>query len=846
MANKFEAWKPFMLSCIAAGVATLVYTIYRLNVHDLGSSYVIFSLITLLFAARIQVQIPSVKSHISVSDTFIFIAILVYGGEAGILLATLDTIFSSFKVSKTRLTYFFNVAVSVVTTASTVWLLRGIFGPLKDLGSGEFTTEYVAAVCLMGLFQYITNSGLVAACVALRAKKPIWKMWKDNFLWTSITYFAGASAAGIVDKLVVNFGLLAFLSALPIVGVVYFTYTTYLKNVESASKQAEQAEHHVKQLSHHIAEQERVSRALKESEEYFRNAFDHAAGMAVINTDGRWMQVNDSLCTMLGYTEEELLMQGFQVITHPGDLGNDLSNLYQLLEKKIPNYQLEKRYCHKFGHTVWVLQSASLVNDADGKARHVIFQIQDISDRKKAEELIHHAAFHDALTGLPNRTLFSDRLSMAVERAKRSPDYEYAVIFVDLDRFKIVNDSLGHSQGDKLLVDLAKRLQSSVRSIDTVARLGGDEFAILMDGVSSIDDATFLAERIQACLNEPFNLDGHHFVSTASMGIAYSKTGYNKPEDVLRDADTAMYLAKSSGKARHQVFNNSMHTSVVHALTIENELRLALEREEIQPYFQPILDLRTGDIVGFEALARWLHPERGLISPADFVPLAEETGLIVPIGLSILSQSCKQLAKWQEEYDAPQLSVSVNLSGKQLHEAKLFDNITNVLIEAKLMPGALKMEITESVVMADTELSVQMIMKLKDIGVQISIDDFGTGYSSLSYLHKIPFDVLKIDRTFVSRMLMDKESRSIVKTITTLASELEKSVIAEGIEEAEQQVMLVEMGCQFGQGYLYSKPIDALSAGQLLASDSPWSEFQTGFFHAHLSDVRTIKACLEM
>ena len=835
-----------MLSCIVAGAVILAYTVARLEFYDLWPSFVIFSAITLIFASRVQVPIPGVKSHISVSDTFIFIAILVYGGNAGILLAAVDTLFSSARVSKTRLTNSFNVSISVVTTFITVWCLRSIFGPLKDLGSAEFTAQYVAAVCLMGLLQYVTNSGMVAMCVAMRAKKPVWRMWKDNFLWTSITYFAGASAAGIVDKLVVNFGLLAVLSALPLVCVVYFTYTTYLKNVASASKQAEQAEDHVKQLSHYIAEQERVSRALKESEEYFRNAFDHAAGMAVINPDGQWAQVNDSLCNMLGYRKDELLAQGFQAITHPGDLGNDLSNLRQLLEKKIPNYQLEKRYCHKLGDTVWVLQSASLVNDADGNARHVIFQIQDISDRKKAEELIHHAAFHDALTGLPNRTLFSDRLGRAVEKAKRSSDYAYGVVFVDLDRFKIVNDSLGHSQGDKLLIDVTKRLESCVRSVDTVARLGGDEFAILLDGVGSVDDATHCAERIQSCLSEPFDLNGHHFVSTASMGIAYSKAGYDRPEDVLRDADTAMYLAKANGKARYQVFNNSMHTKVVNTLTIENNLRLALERGEIRPYFQPIIDLKTGAIIGFEALARWLHPERGLISPADFVPLAEEANLIIPIGLSILTQSCRQLAKWQKEYRSPDLTVSVNLSAKQLHEPALFDNIANVLIDANLLPSSLKMEITESIVMTDTELSVQMIMKLKDIGVQISIDDFGTGYSSLSYLHRIPFDVLKIDRSFVGRMLMDKESRSIVKTITTLASELEKSVIAEGVEESDQQDMLVNMGCQFGQGYLYSKPIDAMSAGQLLASDSPWSEFQTAVFHDHLADVRTIKASLEM
>lgn len=835
-----------MPSIIVLGIAALAFSVSRLALADIGSSFIIFTLVTAVFASRIQVRIPGVKSHISVSDTFIFLAILLYGGEQGILLATVDAMVSSYRVSKTKLTFSFNVSVFILATFGTVWCLRFVFGPMTEFARSDFDADWVAAICVMGMTQYILNSGLVAIWVALRAKQPILQMWKDNFLWTSITYFAGASAAATIVKLIHIFGIFAFLGAVPIIAIIYFTYSTYLKNVESASAQADIAEQHVEQLSHHIAEQDRISRALRESEEYFRTAFDHAAGMAVINPDGKWMQVNESLCKMLGYSEEELLKKGFQAITHPGDLGNDLANLYQLLDDKIANYQLEKRYCHKSGTTVWVLQSASLVRDADGKPRHVIFQIQDISDKKNAEESIIHAAFHDALTGLPNRTLFSDRLSMAVERAKRSSDYQYAVIFVDLDRFKIVNDSLGHNQGDRLLIDLAKRLESCLRSIDTVARLGGDEFGILLDGITSIDDATMLSERIQNCLREPFDLDGHQFVSTASMGIAYSKTGYSQPEDVLRDADTAMYLAKSKGKARYQVFNSSMHTKAIHALTIENELRRSLEREEIQPHFQPIVDLRTGAIVGFEALARWQHPKRGLISPADFIPLAEETGLIVPIGLSILSQACKQLSKWQKVYHVPDLCISVNLSGKQFLEPRLVDTITNELVESGLMPSALKLEITETIVMENKEMSVQMMMRLKEIGVQISIDDFGTGYSSLSYLHKIPFDVLKIDRSFVSRMLMDKESRSIVKTIVALASELEKSLIAEGIEESEQQSMLAEMGCQYGQGYLFSKPVDALSAGDLLAIEPPWSEFQTSASHHHLADVRVIKTSLEM
>ena len=673
---------------------------------------------------------------------------------------------------------------------------------------------------MMGFVQYIANSGLIAVGVALRAKKPIWQMWRDNFLWTSITYFAGASAAGIIAKLMGVLGIYAFLAAIPIIAVVYFTYTTYLKNVETASMQAEQAQKHVEELSHHIAEQERIGRALQESEEYFRNAFDHAAGMAVIDPEGKWLQVNESLCSMLGYTEEELLTKGFQAITHPQDLGNDLANLYQLLDGKISSYQLEKRYCHKTGQTVWVLQSASLVRDADGNTRHVIFQIQDISDRKKAEDQIRHAAFHDALTGLPNRTLFADRLSMAVERAKRTASFHFAVIFVDLDRFKIVNDSLGHDMGDKLLVELSQRLQNNMRAVDTVARLGGDEFAILLDGISSINDATEIAERIQNSLKEPFDLNGHEFYTSASMGISCSMQAYERPEDVLRDADTAMYRAKANGKARHEVFDNHMHTRAVEALTLENELRRAIDKGEIEPYFQPIVALETGAIVGFEALARWIHPERGLVSPADFIPLAEETGLIVPVGLAILREACRQTAEWQKNYNFPELFISVNLSGKQFKQATLISDIKEILFDTGMHPHFLKMEITETIVMEDTRLAVDMLKQLKGIGAQISIDDFGTGYSSLSYLHRFPFDNIKIDRSFVSRMTKDKESLSIVKTITTLASELGKEVIAEGIEKKEDWKLLTEIGCQYGQGYLFSKPVDKLSAGELLKTDA--------------------------
>ena len=792
---------------IICGAVMASYTIYNFRKTEISISFLLFAAVTLCFGSRITVQIPRVKGRISLSDTFIFLSVMLFGGEAGILLAGADALCSSLRISKKPFIIVFNTAVFFCSTFLTVYAIRYFFGSMTVLTHQGFTSEFMIATSLMALIQYVVNSGLVAIGVALRVGKPIVAMWRDNFLWTSLTYFAGASAAGITAQLIGSVGIYAFLATIPVVAVVYFTYTTYLKNVEAAASQAELAQKHVEELSHHIAEQERISRALKESEEYFRNAFDHAAGMALISPNGRWLQVNESLCEMLGYTEEELLQTDLQGVTNAEDLGNDLVKLYQLLEGKVASYQIEKRYVHKFGHSIWVLQSASIMRDEENQPRQVIFQIQDISDRKRAEEQIHYAAFHDALTGLPNRTLLSDRLSMAVERTKRVKDYKFAILFVDLDRFKIVNDSLGHDMGDKLLVDLSRRLESCARKVDTVARLGGDEFSILLDGITETSGATEVAERIQETLKQPFDLDGQEFFTTASIGIAFSESGYDRPEDILRDADTAMYRAKANGKARHEVFDVNMHTRAMEALRLESELRRAIETDEIVPFFQPIVSLVNGEISGFEALARWRHPQRGLVSPVDFIPLAEETGLIVPLGIRMLEQACEQICYWQKKYERP-LTMSVNLWVKQFKQKNIIEKVSEIIDATELNPNDLRLEITESVLMDNPAAAAETLKELKALGVQLSIDDFGTGYSSLSYLHRFPFDVLKIDRSFVSRMNTDKESRGIVKTIITLAQELEKSVIAEGVETKQHQESLVKFNCEFGQGFLFSRPLE--------------------------------------
>ncbi|MEA2630608.1 MAG: hypothetical protein QOE66_827 [Chloroflexota bacterium] len=452
----------------------------------------------------------------------------------------------------------------------------------------------------------------------------------------------------------------------------------------------------------------------------------------------------------------------------------------------------------------------------------VVVAHEDITQRKMAEEQLLHDAFHDSLTDLPNRALFMDRLRRAIHRTKRQANYRFAVLFLDLDGFKVVNDSLGHATGDQLLIAIGRRLELGMRRGDTLTRLGGDEFAILADDIRDLGDAILLAERVRLDLKAPFNLGGHEVFATASVGIAVGTKDRDRPEDLLRDADTAMYRAKAQGKERFVVFDQAMHTSVVERLRLETDLRRAIDRGEFAVHYQPIVALRTGRIDGFEALVRWEHPERGMIAPSVFIPVAEETGLILPLGLWVLRAACRQLRTWQE--GAPGLSslmISVNLSSKQLMQPDLVEQVDQVLRETGLAPEHLKLEITESVIMEHPPSANEVLGRLKGRGIQLSLDDFGTGYSSLSYLHRFPIDTLKVDRSFVNRIDAEDGDPVIVQTIVTLAHNLGMQVIAEGVETEEQVNRLKAMGCQYGQGYFFSRPVDGDSAGALLKSREP-------------------------
>jgi diguanylate cyclase (GGDEF)-like protein/PAS domain S-box-containing protein len=507
---------------------------------------------------------------------------------------------------------------------------------------------------------------------------------------------------------------------------------------------------------------------------------------------------------------------------HPEDLLTLKAELSAHQAGGTPHFKNEHRILHKDGTYRWVLSRGIAVRDAAGQGARMAGSQADITTAKLAEKRLLHDALHDALTGLPNRVLFLDRLGMSIAHTRRRGGHSYSVLFLDLDRFKNINDSLGHYVGDELLVAVARRLESLLRPGDTVARLGGDEFAILLDGIADSGQATRVAQRVTRELAQPFRIRGHEVFVTLSLGIALSTScDYERPEDVLRDADTAMYRAKAAGKDQHAIFDRNMHDRAVALLQLENDLRRAIEREEFEIHYQPIVALESGEIEAFEALLRWNHRTRGLLHPEEFIAVAEDTGLIVPIGGWVLRQACRQLAQWQALYppDRP-VAVCVNISSKQFMQPDLIRQVKKILRETQIPPGSLRLEMTESTIMEHGNAALTQLSQLRELGVKLYIDDFGTGYSSLSYLHRLPMDALKIDRSFITG---DGRAHSeIVHTIVTLARTLGMSVTAEGLETAEQVSHLRNLSCELGQGYFFSKPVCGSAAGELIADRARW------------------------
>ncbi|ESA34246.1 response regulator receiver modulated diguanylate cyclase phosphodiesterase with pas pac sensor [Leptolyngbya sp. Heron Island J] len=567
-------------------------------------------------------------------------------------------------------------------------------------------------------------------------------------------------------------------------------------------------------------EQKQTAVALEASEACLRLVTENMSDLVCLHDPiGRYLYVTPSSHALLGYRSEELKRLNPNEFIHPNDREQNILDFSTsvLSSASIP---VTYRMRTKAGEYIWLETLKKPIFNKNGALIHWQTTSRNVSERVRAQNQLKHDALHDKLTGLPNRSLLMERLQLALKRAKRSPDYQFAVLFLDLDNFKVINDSLGHFFGDELLLVIAKKLTQIVREMDLVVRLGGDEFVILLEEIYGIREAVRIAERLFKSLCIPIKLASREVFTSASIGIVLSAVSYQHAEELLRDADLAMYRAKNNGRGQYAIFDTAMRHQVVQQMHLENELRQALKNEDFILYYQPIINLETRVIQGFEALIRWQHPQRGLISPSEFIQLAEEIGVIVHIGESMLHLASQQLEVWQTQFPTNPLSVSVNLSVSQLHEFLLeqLDEIINIY---SFQPSSLALEITESMLVQHVEETRDLLERIKSRGIQISIDDFGTGYSSLSYLHKFPIDTLKIDREFVSLATTDTRNHIIAESLTTLSHLLGLDTIAEGIETTEQLAWLREIGCQSGQGFLFSHPISAAQATKLLANNLP-------------------------
>ena len=660
-----------MMAVIIIGVISLIAALMRLPVERLDVYLLVLAAFTIGLGSRITIQIPRSKIHIAVSDTFVFLALLIYGAEVAIILAAAEAFCSSWRFCNKKITVVFNAATMAIstTTVALVLNLLGLYSQNQLHDQGDERTNFIIALSVIALTQFVVNTSLAALHDSLKHALPLWETWKSKYIWTFFSYFIGVCGAGILVELSDTIGVGVISATFPVIFFVFLSYRMYMKNVEIATEQAEQAEQYAKIL-------ESKSEALKESEERFRSAFDYAPiGIGLLAPTGVWLKVNQALTEILGYSEEEFLAMDFQAITLSDDLGLTLIKVHELLTGKIANCQMEQRYLHKTGRTVWTSWSVSTVSDTKSTQPNLIFQIQDITGKKVAEEKLQRDATHDALTGLPNRAFFMERLDSALEKVHQINAYKASILFIDLDRFKYVNDSLGHLIGDQLLKHIAARLAECMRPSDIVARLGGDEFTILVEGKYDISEVIRIAERIQQKFSMPFDLRGHEVYSSASIGILHASEKHESSEDMMRDADTAMYQAKRAGKARHEVFDEKMHSAAKEILRLETDLRRAVEREEIQVYYQPIYSLKTGEIECFESLARWEHPELGTISPNKFIPLAEEIGLIDRLCEQVLRRACREAGSLQTgSTDKRKYSISVNLSCRQFGQKTLVQN----------------------------------------------------------------------------------------------------------------------------------------------------------------------------
>jgi diguanylate cyclase (GGDEF)-like protein/PAS domain S-box-containing protein len=764
---------------------------------------------------------PKTKISIAAGDIFIFLLLLLHGPEAAVLGAVLESTVCVWRTSKrwsSRIASPAATAVAMLTCGAGFKQLIGSLERAGVVGDGVM----FAAMMLFALSYFIVSPTLTTSVVYLKRQRwPGAAEWLKSFGWLGLTYAGSASVAAVLYLAFRQFGVPTLVVALPMIAMFLTTLHYYFAQQEATEREAaersireraEAAQREAAQQAHYLGELDR-------SERRFQSAFTHAAiGMGLVSVAGRLLRANHALCALLQRPAEAIGGTSFGEFLVPEDADTLNTQLQRVLARELDTLILELRCRPRDRAERWVLLHCAIFADAHESEACLIFQVQDITDRRLAESRLQYIAYHDGLTQLANRSHFYECLVRAIEAYRRDPSQQFAVMYLDFDRFKRINDSMGHSTGDKFLVRAARRIKQVVRPTDVVARLGGDEFAVLVELRGSTHQAVVLAERLQDVLREPFRIAGTEISSSASIGITFSDPSYQSPEEVLRDADLAMYKAKSKGKACYALFDASLYERASERLQLETELQQALASDQLSMAFQPLYQIESRRLVGFEALMRWDHPERGQIGPGSFVSLAEESTLINELTRWAIRYACRQLRQWHQQYPASRgLDVHVNISGKDLTGPQFAVFVRDCLREAGVSPSSLVLEITESTLMQQLETVVPTLKELRELGVGLSVDDFGTGYSSLSYLSVLPITSLKIDRSFVRQIGETKESGEIVRAIVRLGEALGKRVIAEGVETRAQLEHLQQMGCDWAQGFLLSRPLGVPQVAGLLA-----------------------------
>ena len=785
------------LGLAAAGAAALLWALAQLVAYPADTLLgVALGVAFVAVAALFPVHIPRTKYMVGVGDVFVFALLALYGAPAAALAACAECLVGVWRGSK-RLTSRVSSPAAATATMLLCGLAYGALHPLLEGAGLSAAAATLAALCLVAMPYFAgTTLPLLAVVAAKNGQRLSLPDWAQNYSWLAAIYLMSAAVAGMLAMNARQFGPAVIVLAAAVASAVLALTHHSLRRQES-ERQAQEA---------------RIAEAQREAElnqQRFTAAFTHAAiGMAIVRPDGCIHQVNQALCTLLSCSEALLLNRRFDELLHAGDDQLFSRRVEGMAGGEGESFSMELRCRSATDRQLWVSLHCGRFSDPGSERSGLIYQLHDITSRRLAEGELHHIAYHDSLTDLVNRNCFNERLEVAVERTRLDVAQRFAVMFLDLDRFKVVNDSLGHIAGNALLREVARRLSESVRPGDLVARLGGDEFAVLLEQVHDPADAMALAERLLVAVSAPMTINGTEVMPGASIGITLSDLGYRTADEVLRDADLAMYAAKADGRRRVMLFDQSMHERIAEKLELEGDLRRAIGAGQLSLVFQPLYDLVPHRLSGFEALARWVHPERGPIAPDVFIALAEESGHIEALTAWVVNRAVEQLATWRRDHEhTGPLDMHVNISGRDLGNAALVPLVREVLQRHAVPACCLTLEITETTLMGKLEVALGALHALREVGCKFSIDDFGTGYSSLAYLGTLPIDSLKIDRSFVMGMEQQAQNIEIVRAVVTLGQSLGKKIIAEGIETVEQLATLKALGVDVGQGYLLSRPL---------------------------------------